>query len=512
MGPSKTCVVKYIRKGDAAINIVVSPETVVVEPPPTGSTRITKKVYVDLYVGPNRIDYSGNGGVNSEGFGCSTLKNTNDLGNGLKWGFNTDGDGRFYYIIYVYPTAVADMELPFTVNYKGNAYPRTLHIITSKKGEQGAVLRGPQAWSDCATGYAFKAGGSGEGFKDVVMYGSNYYSCVKSHAKTASNYPGSTEDTNNHYWQLGDKVELIATKILLSTYALVKNLGVECIDMKDSAGNILFRAKDGNVTCKTGTFEGITVRQATIESGKIAGFQISGNGLSNGPNFDNDAYVIFRNDYYKCFAGIGGNVLPATSGSRAVARFENDDTHDQWGLGRNIALLLSAENGTYNHAFLGNGNGTLNGMMAGFRFSKFQLTTANTIYDGYSNVKDNNYWIIYASQTGSGVTLPKLADVRKALSISDSTPFCLLFTISADLDSKDFYIYGRNKLKDSNDKTPWDTTQLPVMTHWNNGWDSRITLGPGDTETFLLIYDPTKYATKDGYSLYYTARRINHQS
>ena len=31
------------------------------------------------------------------------------------------------------------------------------------KGEQGAVLRGPQAWSDCATGYAFQAGGAGGG-------------------------------------------------------------------------------------------------------------------------------------------------------------------------------------------------------------------------------------------------------------------------------------------------------------------------------------------------------------
>ena len=130
---------------------------------------------------------------------------------------------------------------------------------TGETGERGPVLRGPQAWSDCATGYAFQAGGTGEKWQDVVLYNGNYYSCVKSHTKTASNYPGSTTANNNGYWQLGDKIELVATKILLATYALVENLGVTAIDMKDAAGNILFQAKDGNVTCKTGTFENVRI-------------------------------------------------------------------------------------------------------------------------------------------------------------------------------------------------------------------------------------------------------------
>lgn len=130
---------------------------------------------------------------------------------------------------------------------------------TGSQGDRGPALRGPQAWSDCAVGYKFQSGAKGEAYKDVVLYQNNYYSCIKSHTKTASNYPGSATDQANKYWQLGDKVELIATKILLATYALVKNLGVEAIDMKDSKGNILFQAKDGNVTCKTGTFENIKV-------------------------------------------------------------------------------------------------------------------------------------------------------------------------------------------------------------------------------------------------------------
>ena len=81
----------------------------------------------------------------------------------------------------------------------------------------------------------------------------------------------------------------------------------------------------------------------------IGGFKVSGNGLTNDP-FTNDAYVIFRNDSHACFAGIGGNVLPASSGIRGVARFENEDTSDWWGLSANYTLLLSAKNAAENVA------------------------------------------------------------------------------------------------------------------------------------------------------------------
>ena len=116
------------------------------------------------------------------------------------------------------------------------------------------VLRGPQAWSDCAVGYPFECGAEGEEWKDVVIYGDNWYSCIKSHAKTPTNYPGSSEAEANGYWRLADKIEMVATKILLASYALVKNLGVECVDMRDADGNIIFQAKDGRVICKGGHF------------------------------------------------------------------------------------------------------------------------------------------------------------------------------------------------------------------------------------------------------------------
>ena len=244
---------------------------------------------------------------------------------------------------------------------------------------------------------------------------------------------------------------------------------------------------------------------------KIAGFSVSGNGLTNTP-FNNDAYVIFRNDAHKCFAGIGGNVLPTSSGLRAVARFENEDTSDWWGLGRNIAMFLSAKNGAYNHAFLGEGNGTLNGWIDGYKYSKFTLSAANTIYNGYSNLKDNNRWVIYSSVGGSGITLPKLSEVRSALGIGTSTKFCVEFTVIADLDSKDFNIYGRNGKQSSDGTYPWNTSDYPNLVHWGNDhWDS-VAMGAGDSLTVLLIYDSSKSGSKGGYPLTYTARIINRQN
>ena len=163
-----------------------------------------------------------------------------------------------------------DLEIP--VIYDG---------APGQKGEKGAVLRGPQAWSDLPVGYEFYAGAEGEEIKDVVLYNGSYFSCIKSHTKSATNYPLSDEDTANGYWAKGDKVELIATKILFSTYALVKNLGVEAIEMKDASNNVLFEAKDGKVTCKTGTFENITVGgtvKASLMYGKVVKCDFSKSG------------------------------------------------------------------------------------------------------------------------------------------------------------------------------------------------------------------------------------------
>ena len=176
---------------------------------------------------------------------------------------------------------------------------QSLYYIASgengDKGERGPTLRGPQAWSDCAVGYVFQSGASGEEYKDVVLYGGYYYACIKSHTKTASNNPGSATDTNSGLWKLADPVEIVATKILLTQYALVKNLGVETIDMKDDKGNIIFQAKDGNVTCNSGTF-----KNGTFTNVKVIG------SIRNPFNLANSSFDVDYSDNVAMLSSDGG--------------------------------------------------------------------------------------------------------------------------------------------------------------------------------------------------------------
>ena len=127
----------------------------------------------------------------------------------------------------------------------------------------------------------------------------------------------------------------------------------------------------------------------TATTGEIGGFTISGNGLTNIVSKDDMkkedmGYVICRNDYHGRFAGIGANVLPASSGSAAVARFENNDTEGWYT--QNIAMILEARgksswefgSGTQNIACATYG-GCFTGFALGVKIVN-ALTSAQTVY------------------------------------------------------------------------------------------------------------------------------------
>lgn len=272
MSVSITRIVKFIRKGEKGdkgdagengITISLLPAALT----PKVGVSSTLRVQVALYDGGRLIGYNDETDGNML---CSILPTSS----AYKWTFRVES-GKFYFVIMLTPTDTTAISLPFTITYKGAKYDSVITIQPvadgqdGARGDRGPALRGPQAWSDCAVGYVFQSGASGEEYKDVVLYGNNYYSCIKSHAKTASNFPGSATDTNSGLWKLADKLEMVATKILLAQYALVKNLGVETIDMKDDKGNIIFQAKDGNVTCNRGTFNSITVKGNSTFEGSV---------------------------------------------------------------------------------------------------------------------------------------------------------------------------------------------------------------------------------------------------
>jgi hypothetical protein len=82
-----------------------------------------------------------------------------------------------------------------------------------------------------------------------------------------------------------------------------------------------------------------------------------------------------RNDNAGAFAGIGGNLLPASSSLRAVARFQNENKNNWFkydNMGQNYAMILSAKNADRNIAL-----SILGGCIEGMAIKTNVVTTDN---------------------------------------------------------------------------------------------------------------------------------------
>lgn len=113
-------------------------------------------------------------------------------------------------------------------------------------------------------------------------------------------------------------------------------------------------------------------------SGQIAGMKISGSGLTNA-GFDNDAYIVLRNDSYNTFVGIGYHVTPYESGINAVARFTNGEIKN--GVDEsNYAMVVGASGASTNVAI-----GISGGYIEGLRIKTSSLTAGGSQI--YSPVK-----------------------------------------------------------------------------------------------------------------------------
>lgn len=474
---SKTQVVRFLKKGADAVNIIVSGDSIVF----TDAGQILE-VSVEVYIGTKKLQYGDGSG---DAFLCSTLSADKRLfdGNG-QWSFRIDDNNtKFVYRIKLNNKIDLTTTIPYTVTVNDIVYNKSISVSTVYKGERGATPRGPQDWEALNTGYRFCSGADGEPYLDFVVYKNNYYLCKKSHTKSIFNYPTSSFDNNSGLWQLADKIDMVATKLLLATYAIFDNLGVKYVEINsadgyikqvDSDGNTIFLVQNGNVTCNTGTFNNIKV-----QSGQIAGFKISGNDITNA-GFNNNAAVVFRNDNTKCFAGIGGNVFPAVTGVTCVGRFENCDPNNNWGYGRNVALYLEADGADYNHAFIGKGNGTLNGLMEGFALQYVIPTSGGVKVTDISKGK----YIEFFSGGNFDYLLPTRQNIRDSLDISITEKFAIMLHYYNKYTSGgQVTLYGRTTtIGNAN------TSDFPYLYN-ANGSNVSVTLSKGDSVSIMVIYD-----------------------
>ena len=321
--------------GEDAITIDITPPIILHK---KTATNTSYAVTIKVFEGTKQL-ISSNGSGSS--FKCNV--DTSNFPTGLK-GNTVAGTNVYTLILVVEANSNPSKDIAISIVCRGITHKRTVSFKTvadgqpGAKGDRGPALRGPQAWSDCAVGYMFQSGASGEEYKDVVLYGNNYYSCIKSHTKTANNSPGSATDTNSGLWKLADKFEMVATKILLAQYALVKNLGVEAIDMKDANGNIIFQAKDGNVTCNSGTFT-----NGTFTNVKVIG------SIRNPFNLANDSFDVDYSDNVAMLSS-GGGWLDAYSMPWDVSQNGRRLTIVNYKWGSTMAqgqAAISAPNGKY---------------------------------------------------------------------------------------------------------------------------------------------------------------------
>ncbi len=320
--------------GEDAITIDITPPIILHK---KTATNTLYAVTIKVFEGTKQL-ISSNGSGSS--FKCNV--DTSNFPTGLK-GNTVAGTNVYTLILVVEANSNPSKDIAISIVCRGVTHKRTVSFKTvadgqpGAKGDRGPALRGPQAWSDCAVGYMFQSGVSGEEYKDVVLYGNNYYSCIKSHTKTGKE-TGANNTLSTDYWKLADKLEIVATKILLAQYALVKNLGVEAIDMKDADGNIIFQAKDGNVTCNSGTFT-----NGTFTNVKVIG------SIRSPFNLTNDSFDVDYSDNVAMLSS-GGGWLDAYSMPWDVSQNGRRLTIVNYKWGSTMAqgqAAISAPNGKY---------------------------------------------------------------------------------------------------------------------------------------------------------------------
>lgn len=148
----------------------------------------------------------------------------------------------------------------------------------------------------------------------------------------------------------------------------------------------------GTLKCKNANIEG----NVEAESGNIGGFHIQGYGLTNS-GFNNDAYIIMRDDHRNVFIGLGTNVFPASSGIVGCARIENKytDTWTQY-LESRYGLYLDTR-GAHDNISISLGGGCI----GGFAILNKIVSNSITVSTQHSN-------LVCINSSEITLTLPKM--------------------------------------------------------------------------------------------------------
>ena len=146
-------------------------------------------------------------------------------------------------------------------------------IEEGEKGAKGATER-PRSWEEIPDGSAIESGTGNEQWIDIVLYGDDFYQCIRSFTKGNGVVP-----TNTIYFKPITDYKRLATGLFLARKGYIKNLMVNDIYITGDGtetGNVLLKADKDGITCNTGTFKNVDISgKVTATSGFVGNFTIA---------------------------------------------------------------------------------------------------------------------------------------------------------------------------------------------------------------------------------------------
>ena len=253
----------------------------------------------------------------------------------------------------------------------------------------------------------------------------------------------------------------------------------------------------GNITWKTdGTFEaknGKFTGEIQTTKGTIGGFEIAsgriGVATSSGATSGNSGlsilqdFIKFSNSY--CWASIGVNVLPSSTGIVGVGRFTNSTPNNY---GTNYGLLINVSGAQQNIGIVSNGAVVCNSYITDYGISKL-TPSANMCFVPGDATKPNLFKLLVSFvNDNAGVGLPTRTSVCSVLGISSSTAFAVRITIICDRSSsKTGYVCGRNTFVGNG---TMNNNYYPYMLNQNaDNQTGKWNMARGDTREFMLVWD-----------------------
>ena len=214
-----------------------------------------------------------------------------------------------------------------------------------------------------------------------------------------------------------------------------------------------------------------TITKIKATKGTIGGFEINGASIGKSDGMSAQKGMSLFGDFI-CFNDNGANgayqrqaVLGTTSylGSKFLMRLtDNASSYDD-----HTGIVFDIRNSLWNknHAFCGNGDGVLNGVIQGYKL--------NVMTSGLINISKGN--TVYCNGVNTTLALPKLSDCRDVLGTSGA--FALDLTIIGASGASNFRVEG-------SDYSTLTDCQLVSNNH--TAW--RATMSQGDVLQLKLIY------------------------